>query len=471
MGSDFFDGSLLGLMEVDGGTINAFEWRQEFPQILKRGGFDAIVGNPPYIRIQLLKQSDPDQLRYFGTHYLSAKQGSYDIYVIFVEKGLTLLNKKGLMGYILPNKFLTTDYGRVLRGALAGRGAVSQLIDFGHDQVFDGASTFTCLLFLSSTANETLSFARVQPAASLALSTPPFRTYQSSQLDAESWVFASPGNDAVRQKMMDYAIPLLELPTLISRGTSTGADPLFMLEKVKGKYFTREGEPVDIEDGILRIPVYATDFNRYSFHPKGAERVIFPYNVEPTGYALMALKELSARFPKAYAYLASKRRALQKRKQFSAWYGFSAPRNLTVHETAQMFVPLLANKGSFCEIAGKQSAYCLMASGGFSISVLPDSGLSHYYILGLLNSELLFWFLRGISNKFRGGWITCTKQYVGKLPIKLIDKKSKDDPHSYEQIVKCVKTLIALRAKLETLKGEAERMRTERQVERLAARG
>lgn len=467
VGTDFFDDSLLGLMKVEGGTINAFDWAQAFPQVMRKGGFDAVVGNPPYIRIQLLKQSDPDQLRYFGAHYLSAAQGSYDIYVVFVEKGLSLLNKKGLLGYILPNKFLTTDYGQALRASLAERKAVSQLVDFGHAQVFEGATTFTCLLFLSVAPQTDINFASAQPPDSIALVRPVFEQYPTSQLNSGSWVFASPESDNVRQKMMIDAVPLLSLPTLISRGSSTGADPLFMLEKSGDKYTTREGVPVDIEKEILRTPVYATDFTRYSFAPKANEQVIFPYHVDPDGAKLMSQKELSSKFPKAYAYLLSKRRALQKRKQFATWYSFSAPRNLVVHETANILVPLLANRGLLCEIEGEPSSYCLMAGGGFSISILPDADLSPHYVLGLLNSELMFWFLRGISNKFRGGWITCTKQYIGKLPIKHVDRKSTASVARYDRIITCVKAITAKKKSSKAIKSESERTRSERQIQQL----
>jgi adenine-specific DNA methylase len=133
--SDFFDDSLLGQMDAGDRGINAFDWKEAFPDVMRKGGFDAVVGNPPYIRIQLLKQSDPDQLRYFAGHYRTARQGSYDIYVVFVEKGLKLLNKRGLLGYILPNKFLTTDYGASLRELLAEGRSLMELIDFGRPSV------------------------------------------------------------------------------------------------------------------------------------------------------------------------------------------------------------------------------------------------------------------------------------------------------------------------------------------------
>jgi hypothetical protein len=96
---------------------------------------------------------------------------------------------------------------------------------------------------------------------------------------------------------------------------------------------------------------------------------------------------------------------------------------LAAHDEADFLVPLLANKGSFCQLPKRKSTYCLMASGGFSLSV-SGSGYDSDYLLGVLNSKLIFWFLKTMSNVFRGGWITCTKQYVGKLPIRRIEAAS-----------------------------------------------
>jgi type I restriction-modification system DNA methylase subunit len=74
-------------------------------------GFDVVIGNPPYIRIQALKEWAPREVEFYKRKYISASKGNYDIYVIFVEKGLNLLNDNGRLVFILPSKFFVTDYG------------------------------------------------------------------------------------------------------------------------------------------------------------------------------------------------------------------------------------------------------------------------------------------------------------------------------------------------------------------------
>src|SRR5665647_2887843 len=101
IGPDFYDGQ-LDLDDEAAQRINVFDWQAAFPQIFKTGGFDAVIGNPPYIRIQTMKEWAPLEVEHYKERYLSAGKGNYDIYVVFVERGLQLLNKKGRLGFILP---------------------------------------------------------------------------------------------------------------------------------------------------------------------------------------------------------------------------------------------------------------------------------------------------------------------------------------------------------------------------------
>jgi hypothetical protein len=112
-------------------------------------GFDIVIGNPPYVRIQTLKQQDPKLVEFYKQHYESAKKGNYDLYVVFVEAGLNFLKPDGHLAYILPHKFFNAKYGEPLRGLLAKGRHLQHVVHFGDQQVFPGASNYVCLLFLA----------------------------------------------------------------------------------------------------------------------------------------------------------------------------------------------------------------------------------------------------------------------------------------------------------------------------------
>jgi hypothetical protein len=464
IGPDFYDNEQMFLLDEDARyRINVFSWEREFPDAMKNGGFDAVIGNPPYIRIQTLKAWSPMEVDFFNRSYTATGSGSYDIYVVFVERGLSLLNPEGLLGFILPSKFFVTDYGKPIRRLIASRSCLASVVDFRHEQVFNGPTTYTCLLFLGAQARQDMNYAEAVPAESVNESLS-FRTIPSASLTELPWSFEFAIQKTLATKLSKQSVALLEIPADIARGSSTGDDGVFMLT-AKGKILsTLAGEEIEIEPELLRIPVFATDFGRYRFYPDQRNRIIFPYRVNANGYSLISEAELRSKFPLAFSYLASKKKTLQARKQFSRWFGYSAPRNLHIHDSAQLVVPLLAERGMYAELPKNMKRYCLMAGGGFSISV-KMSDCSPHYLLGLLNSTLLFWRLKNISNIFRGGWVTCTKQYVGTLPILVPDPSSSAQMGLPDLIELLVEKMLEVVGQRRSARTDQERTVLERQID------
>ncbi|MBU4400205.1 MAG: Eco57I restriction-modification methylase domain-containing protein, partial [Planctomycetes bacterium] len=313
IGPDFYNGRQLSLFnEEERWRINVFDWKDEFPEVFrgKDAGFDAVIGNPPYVRIQTLNKTQPDAVEYFGKHYAAAAKGNYDIYVLFIEKGFSLLNTNGLLGLILPGKFFATDYGAPLRKMLSERQAIDHIVDFRHGQVFPKVTTYTCLLFLSRTSCEFARYAAVLSPETIGENPPRGFFVSAKQLSDAPWIFAPKKHGEFLTRVRKNSVPLLELPVMISRGSSTGADQVFMLSSKRGKLLTRDGDPVQIEKELLRIPLYATDFGRYWFSPRSGERVIFPYRLTPTGYRVILEAELRKKFPRAFKYLVGRKREL-----------------------------------------------------------------------------------------------------------------------------------------------------------------
>ncbi len=120
-----------------------------------------MIGNPPYIRIQTMKEWAPLEVEFYKTAFAAAGKGNYDIYMVFVEKGLGLLNEKGRLGFILPHKFFNAQYGEPLRDLLAKGKHLAGVVHFGDAQVFSGATTYTCLLFLEKSGAEACRFTKV----------------------------------------------------------------------------------------------------------------------------------------------------------------------------------------------------------------------------------------------------------------------------------------------------------------------
>ncbi len=119
----------------------AFDWETEFAEVFADGGFDVVIGNPPYVRQELLTPFKP----YLQRHY-AAYDGVADLYVYFYEKGLKILRPNGVMSYIVTNKWLRAGYGEPLRKFFAENSVFEQIIDFGHAPIFQDAEVFPCII-------------------------------------------------------------------------------------------------------------------------------------------------------------------------------------------------------------------------------------------------------------------------------------------------------------------------------------
>ena len=503
IGPDFYQQQQMPLLdEEERYRVNVFDWSAEFPQILRRktssgelhetpaaqldytmpgvplhgsfsykkikvpktppavtppepeweGGFHAVIGNPPYVRIQVFPGKE---IQYLTTHYRSAT-GNCDLYVSFIERSLSLLNQGGVLGVIAPNKFFRTDYGNGVRGLLSSRRAVRRIVDFGANQVFS-ATTYTCVLFLQERPSDSFEYAKSK-ADLVSLKNAAFSRRDGKALGSNSWTFESRETVALLAKLEKDTTRLLDLPADMGRGSSTGDDKVFVFET----------GTLNIEEGLVREPLFASDFGRYSFAPGGKWSVIFPYHIGEDGvYRLHSEQQLRSKFPRAFAYLHENQPALKRRKQYREWFGYSAPRNLELHDQAQIAVPLLADRGAIRVDFGNQAGRSL-PDGQWRIHDHHRKAKSSEgrlrALLGLLNSKLLFWRLGTLSNVFRGGWITCTKQYFGELPIRNIDFSVSADKSRHDQVVQLVELMPALHQRLSAAKTPQEQSALERQI-------
>ena len=415
-----------------------FHWQLAFPEVFfdeygrslaDAAGFDAVIGNPPYARIQILSK---EASSYFSQVF-GAATGSYDLYVLFIEKGIVLLNDRGLFGYIVPNKFFRVDYGVGIRRVLSSGGHVKKIVDFGTAQVFgEEATTYTSLLFLEHTPTEqeipywSLKGQDSKTIADMSVSESWMQTiFDNDDLGEDPWNFHGQQSKRIIDKLAIKSAPLGAFTAAIARGLSTGNDSVFVVEVVEeGATISRvksqvESTTFEIENTLLRIPIFASDFQKYSFRLSHVQKVICPYDIASN--ELLAEDEFRDSFPLTWSYLSQHEGKLRERAQYSKWYGYSAPRNLDTNTNANFLIPLLAFDPAFSPYPVPQTEYVLMASGGFGISVRNDLEYHASYLIALINSRLLFFVLRAISNVFRGGYITCTKQYFEKLPVLEID--------------------------------------------------
>lgn len=446
---DFYDSAIdFG----DEKKVKPFNWQKAFPEIFEQGGFDTVIGNPPYIRIQSIIENSPSQGDYFHKKYKSASKGNYDIYVVFIELALNIINKKGFVGFILPHKFFTAQYGEGIRQLLLSENVIDEIIHFGHQQVFSNATTYTCILTLLNQRKEKdFNFSKIDNLEQWKNSEKKTDFQVSTKnLAKESWNFISDFEQKLFNKLNQIGTKLENVTNRIFQGLKTGADKVFILQKKSENkthcilYSRQLQKDIQLEKDLLHKLIKGGNNRKYIFTDSEL-LVLFPYEINIKGKtSLIQEAVLKDKYPLTYSYLKENKSLLLSRDNgkmnLSTWYGYSRNQALDVISTPKIFTPDISPNSSFSLDSLGDLYFTGGVSGGYGIKV--NKSVLEKYLLGLLNSKLLDWFLKKISTQMRGGWFSFESKYIKHLPIKVIDKNNNDFVKKSNEIERLVDELI-----------------------------
>lgn len=440
-------------------TLKPFHWGFEFYEIFdldiekNERGFDVVISNPPYIRIQTLKKQSYAQVEFFKTYFKTAGKGNYDIYVLFNERTLELLSNNGLMGYIQPHKFFNAEYGENLREMLTSNKSIYEIINFTDQQVFVGATTYTCLLFLGRREFSKFKYSHIDMLIDLHHQLELVKlnengdhvdTYflQSGFLSNISWSFGKKEEIQILNKMNEIGNNLDSITKRIFQGFRTSDDSVYVLdiESEEEEYFIGFSKSlntkVKIEKDIAPQLLKGEQMNRYYFEP-AKKRIIVPYEVNKTDYNLIDEFKFKKRYPLCWKYLNDNKERLENREngrmKGNQWYAYIYPKNIDVMKEPKILTADLANHNSF-NLDEKGDIHFTSGYG-----IIPNENYSNKLLLAILNSKLIEWYLRRISTTFRGGYYSCEYRFIKNIPIIQSDKIGKEI--SKKIIILCEKAL------------------------------
>lgn len=411
-----------------------FHWELEFPEVFldsagrprPDGGFDAVVGNPPYVRIQELGR---ELANYCRERYLTAT-GNFDVYIPFVERSLSLLRLDGRLGFIVPNKLLKLDYARRLRERLSASAVVDEIVDFGDAQIFEGATNYTCVLVLDRDGQDGFDYRRVRGDSQRVRRTivnvdaMPVEHFATRPLGQAPWILAAGDEAKLLRAMRDDGAPLSEVTAGIFTGLQTSADRVYIVED-RGQrganrliYSRASDAEIEIEPDLLHPLASGADVDRYAFrHLKNL--LLFPYRRQEGQMNLLQPDEL-ARLPLTQGYLRLHEDTLRGRERgrmdHEAWYAYVYPKSLGAHDSPKLGVPRLCERLRASADPGGTVYLDNVDVNG----ILPKTdGGSIWMLLVLLNSRLLDWVFHLHSVPFRGNFMSANKQFIAPLPIRI----------------------------------------------------
>lgn len=430
--------------EVRREKINAFDWREAFPEIFEKGGFDCVVGNPPYVKLQNFRRVEKDVAEYLvdaqaedaSPIYGSTQTGNFDLYLPFFEAGINLLNPDGYMGYIAPNLWLKNKYGEGLRQFVRSTRTLDRWVDFGSHQVFEDATTYTALQFFRKRPTEGVRFASSPEGELAGLSWEgrmPLDWDDLPEDPKESWILVSPEERAVMEKMEKAgdALGALSGTGGIIVGIQTSADSVYHLQKIgPGRYVRCPGKAHEsehlLEDELMKPLVSGPEAKRYRT-PRTDTYLLFPYDVSGEKPHLISAHKLETEYPKAWQYLREFESELRGREsgKFNdeSWYRFGRNQNIDKQKQLKLGVAqTVPSLRVFFDSEGLFALNNVRVNG-----ILPKSTTLGWFLTGVLNTmPANFYFTRGATPK-DGGYFEANKQFIAPIPIPKANEKEVEE--------------------------------------------
>jgi type I restriction-modification system DNA methylase subunit len=498
-GMTYYEGTVPvdGLSDEDKSRINPFDWHSKsagFGEILQpnsplvkgettpfnsplvkgdrglsEGGFDCVIGNPPYVRIQAMKEWAPVEVELYKKLYASASRGNYDIYVVFVEKGLSLLNPKGRLGFILPHKFFQSQFGEPLREIVSKGKHLSEVVHFGDRQVFEGVTTYTCLMFLDKAGSKKCDFIKVKDLAEWIKGNGTEEgKIPANTLTKSKWNFVIGQSSDLFNRLREMPVKLGDIANIFV-GLQTSADRIYVLSVLKWRehsiqcYSKSLQKEVEIEKDLVKPFLMGKDVHRYQ-PPVPKNIVIFPYKIHNGKAILMPQSFIKENFPKGWEYLLENKKELSYREKGRMkgdnFYAYIYPKNLTAFEAVKIMTPDICN-GTQMTIDDNNLYHTTTI---YSFVFKDTIRESQKYFLGILNSKLLWFFLQLTGTILRGGFMRFKTEYLKPFPIRIIDFNNPSEKAIHDRLVSLVDRMLELHKKKSSIPPSAEREKTEREI-------
>jgi len=455
IGPDFYDNQQMSLMDdEDRYRINAFDWETEFPEIMKAGGFDSIIGNPPYVRQEMLGELKT----YFKEHY-EVYHGVADLYVYFIHRGVSLLRNNGLFGFIVSNKWLRANYGEPLRRWLKKQ-HIEAITDFGDLPVFRRATTYPCILRIKKDApSNGFQATRVKDLTFTDLA-----VYMSgnsyfvdgASLNDKGWSLADDRTRFLLEKIESQGVPLSEyVEKGIYYGIKTGLNEAFVIDdETRRRLITEDPKSAD----LIKPFLVGRDIKRYQ--QPSSERYLI---LIPNGWTRKnsintkdAWEWFKKKYPSISNQLAAFASAAQKRyDQGEYWWELRPCEYYQKFEEPKMIVPAIV----------QSAAYTFDNSGFYSNDKTSIIATGNLYLLGLLNSKVLDFVMHSISSTKSGGYFEYKPMYLKKLPILALDIEEESEKERHKYMVSLVEQMLTLRERLTIANTPNEVAAIQRQID------
>lgn len=426
---------------------NAFEWRFEFPEVLDDEGnflgFDCIIGNPPYIRQEHIKDLKPLLEKQYQDFYNS----SSDIYTYFFALAYHLLKEKGFSAFITSNKYARAKYGAKLREWLLKKTTIVSYMELNALKVFESAAVDTSIMnFIKQTPPKESDFNYYEPTPNDKddLKSTPSLLMKQNALSTESFIFANATLLDLRDKIESVGTPLKDWDIQIYRGILTGANEAFIIPTEKRDEILKNCDDAQKDERgmserertkeLIKPILRGKDIKRYSYEWAHLWVIFIPWHFPNTGSPKSMEKneqDFSTHYPIIYAHLLSHKDKLLKRNKDETgkryeWYCLQrwAANYLQDFEKEKIVYGEIVQEPRFYLDNGEcELGYFYAEATSFILT-----GEHLCYLLGMLHSKLITF---AFKTFYAGGGLgesgyRYKKAFIERLPVPQITEKNQE---------------------------------------------
>ncbi|NVE94917.1 Eco57I restriction-modification methylase domain-containing protein [Altererythrobacter lutimaris] len=375
---------------------HGFEWKSAFPEIFAEGGFDVVLGNPPYVRMELIKPMKP----WLEKRYEVVSDRA-DLYVYFFERGVKLLKPGGRLGFISSRTFFSSGSGSALRRFLKSSVTIENIVDFGEVQIFEGVTTYPAILTLVATppqSTHSLEFWNVDsiPEGSFQDFYEDVRKpYRQFDLSEGSWQLEDQVVAALRDKLLGDRKTLEERYGSPMMGVKTGLKAAFVID-TPTKIGICQDDPKSID--LLKPLIEGKGLHRWGASSGDDWLIYTPKN-----------RVNIADYPAIRKWLMPFKERLERRATKQEWF--------ELQQAQEAYVPILESpKIMWSDIASEARCH-LDESANFCENTGYFLKSASNALVAYLNSSVAWFIIKALTAKARGGYARFQTQYVEQLPI------------------------------------------------------
>jgi type I restriction-modification system DNA methylase subunit len=397
----------------------AANWQKLFPEEMRAGGFDIVIGNPPYVKFQDLNKELRSNLY---NDWCTLKTGNYNLYFAFFELGIKIMKEDGILGYITPNNYFTSLAGIQLREYLALNKLVQKIIDFNHLKLFE-AQTYTAITFLKKWKSPFFYYERADTYKTLnSLDKLNYSKVFFKDLNKEKWRILREIDQENIKKIENIGWKLGDVVD-IRVGIATCKDSVYFIDgtTLKNGFYLKKyrGKDYPIEKDITKPIVKISDFKNQDDLSKNSRRMIFPYQKINGRAEIIKETELKRLYPYCYSYFLSARAELATRDkgnvEYPEWYAYARTQGLTFFGK-KLLTPTFSAEPRFLLEEDEDSLFC----NGYAIYLIDrldlfleqNKRLELDTLAKILNSCVMGYYIKQTSVAIEGDYPCYQKNFI-----------------------------------------------------------